>query len=186
MPDANFMSDMRAELVGFVRSRVSDAATAEDIVHNALLKGMQKSESIRDPGRIRPWLFQITRNLVADYYRSRPTMRALDQDAKNLTVDAEVDAVDAARGMALCASRMVSMLPEEYTRVIVASELEERKHRDIADEIGISVSGVKSRVQRGRARLRDLVSQCCDMDVNDRGQVLDHSCHRDCGCERQT
>jgi RNA polymerase sigma-70 factor (ECF subfamily) len=83
---------------------------------------------------------------------------------------------------------MVHLLDEPYRSAIRRSELEGVPMRVIADELGISVSGVKSRVQRGRAKLKELVFSCCTLEVDASGRPLlseDHTCTTpDCGCGR--
>jgi RNA polymerase sigma-70 factor (ECF subfamily) len=57
--------------------------------------------------------------------------------------------------------------------VIVLSELDGVPHAEIARRLSISVSGVKSRVQRGRELLRRMLTDCCEIAVDARGAVVD-------------
>ena len=50
--------------------------------------------------------------------------------------------------------------------------------------VGISVSGMKSRVQRGRAQLRELLEECCEIAVDARGKVTDVTRRRPCSSPR--
>jgi RNA polymerase sigma-70 factor (ECF subfamily) len=67
----------------------------------------------------------------------------------------------------------VAHLPSPYREAVTLVELEGLTARDAAELAGISVSGMKSRVQRGRAQLRALFEQCCDIALDVRRQVTD-------------
>jgi RNA polymerase sigma-70 factor (ECF subfamily) len=68
---------------------------------------------------------------------------------------------------------LVAQLESPYREAITLVELEGLTARAAADMVGISVSGMKSRVQRGRARLRQLFDDCCEIALDVRGQVTD-------------
>jgi len=63
-------------------------------------------------------------------------------------------------------------LPSPYREAITLTELEGRTQREAAQMLGISLSGMKSRVQRGRAKLRGMLEACCKVAVDARGKVI--------------
>jgi RNA polymerase sigma-70 factor (ECF subfamily) len=67
----------------------------------------------------------------------------------------------------------VSRLPSPYREAITLTELRGLTQKDAAEKVGVSVSGMKSRVQRGRERIRDLFDQCCKISVDRRGKVVE-------------
>lgn len=165
--------DYRSRLVRFVRSRVHDEQAAEDIVHDALVKALAKRDTLRDEDRILSWLFQIAMNSVRDHYRAkRPTV----------SLDEEFDVMDEAdpstlKELAACMEHMMNHLPEPYQSTIRRSELDGVPMRVIAEETGVSLSGIKSRVQRGRAQLRDMMMDCCRIEAGE------HECRNpECNC----
>ena len=62
--------------------------------------------------------------------------------------------------------------PSPYREAITLTELEGRTQREAAEMLGISLSGMKSRVQRGRAKLRAMLEACCEIAVDARGKVI--------------
>src|SRR6185312_9496618 len=82
---------------------------------------------------------------------------------------------DAARALAGCVSLFVAALPSPYREAVTLVELEGLTAREAAEMAGISVSGMKSRVQRGRAQLRELFELCCEIAVDARGKVTDYT-----------
>jgi RNA polymerase sigma-70 factor (ECF subfamily) len=152
----------RGELYQFVRRRVGDPDATEDIVQDVLLRALAHRGSLREPARMRAWLFQIARNAVADYFRSRsqavgersgshggiePTGWAIEAEPTALAVEAEVlgdeTAVsEAERRLAeSCIRRFVADLPHGYQQAVTLADLEQRKQRDVAAALGLSLSG---------------------------------------------
>ncbi len=166
--------EYRARLLRFVRSRVHDDAIAEDIVHDVLVKAWEKRATQR--GSMMSWLFQITMNAVRDHYRAR-RVEPLPDD-----VDvADEPTRDDLQQLFSCMSFMVDELEEPYRSTFVRSEFDGIPMPQIAGELGISVSGVKSRVQRARARVRTALLDCCAIERNQRGEITnaaDHECER--------
>jgi RNA polymerase sigma-70 factor (ECF subfamily) len=173
--------EYRTRLVRFVRSKVHDDVAAEDIVHDALVKAWTKRSSLQSEEALLPWLFQITMNAVRDHHRVRHHDVVSDLDPEDKTNSDDLQQI------AECLTSMIDTLEEPYRSAIRRSEIDGVPMRVIADELNISLSGVKSRVQRGRAKLRDQIMACCQFEVNERGQITngdEHQCSNpDCGCQ---
>ncbi|MBC8125028.1 MAG: sigma-70 family RNA polymerase sigma factor [Candidatus Kapabacteria bacterium] len=176
--------DYRNRLVRFVRSRIHDDSIAEDIVHDALANAWSKRASLRDENVLLPWLFQITMNAVRDHRRARhPDLSLTEEDV------AEEPSPKGLQDLAVCMTQMIEQLEEPYRSAIKRSEIDGITMKNIAEELHISISGVKSRVQRGRGKLKDLVLACCQLEVNPRGEITnegEHTClNSDCGCDNK-
>jgi len=63
---------------------------------------------------------------------------------------------------------MIEQLPEKYRVAIRLSEVEGAQ-QDVADRLGLSLSGAKSRIQRGRLLLKGVLVQCCTFHRDRRG-----------------
>lgn len=162
----------RQRLLRFVRSRVHNDAIAEDIVHDVLVKAWEKRATQR--GSMMPWLFQITMNAVRDHYRAR----RLFPLPEGFEI-ADEPTSDDLKQLFTCMAFMVNELEEPYRTTFIRSEIDGIPMAAIANELGISVSGVKSRVQRTRARVRNALLECCALERNTRGEITnaaDHEC----------
>lgn len=173
---------LRATLLRFVRARVEDDATAEDIVQDVLMRGLADAPRLHETDRVRAWFYRIARNAIIDHYRTRRTMAALPAD-----LVAEEPGRDVLEELSACMRPCIDRLPSDYREAIVLSELEERTLRETGDRLGISLSGAKSRVQRGRAKLLDLMEACCRFERDSRGNVMGreplHPGGCVCGCD---
>ncbi|MFE7741782.1 sigma-70 family RNA polymerase sigma factor [Nocardia sp. NPDC057455] len=169
-----FSSDLRA----FIARRVSRPQDAEDILSIVFLRMAKSLDNLREQDRLLGWMYAITRNAITDYYRSAPHRRELPVDAipdKPLTGENELDTDAAAeKELASCLAPMLARLPAEQAAAVRMVDLDARTHTAAAVEAGISVSGMKSRVQRGRAALQAQLHACCQISQDRTGHVHDY------------
>jgi len=155
----------------FIRGRVADAATSEDILQNVFLKIQQSLSTLRGAEKIEAWVHQIARNAITDHYRAqRPT----DELPDDLAQPFENPADEAEKAALLAAfRRMITELPEPYRQAIQLTELDGLTQQQLATRLGLSLSGAKSRVQRGRALLKDMLLECCRFEFDRRGGIVE-------------
>jgi RNA polymerase sigma-70 factor (ECF subfamily) len=191
--------DVHDRLTAFVAQRVDDPADVADLVQTVFLRVHQHIASVADEQRLLPWLFQITRNAIADYYRAPVRRREIGGDVADGALDlpdedrivSEFPAPDevaplqlsgsfsasdeepALRDLAGCVRPLVQLLPLPYREALTLVEFDGVPQVEVASQLGISVSGMKSRVQRGRLMLRDGLVACCDISRSATGGVLD-------------
>jgi RNA polymerase sigma-70 factor (ECF subfamily) len=170
--------DHRERLVRFVVRRVEDPSTAEDIVHDVLVRAYQHRDTLRSERKFQQWLYQITRNAVIDHYRAR-------RPADELPADLPAPGAEGGRGareeLAECLRPLVQSLPEPYRDAVVLSELRGLTQRETARQLGISLSGAKSRVQRARHMLHERLLACCRVELDGRGAIVDYESRNGCG-----
>ena len=155
----------------FIAKRVRDEYDAEDLLQEVFLRTHAAVHDVRDPDRVRPWLYRVATNVIADYYRERRLVD-LPMMADELAEDAP--GPDNANGeVARCLGPMIDRLPEGYRRALVLADLEGRSQKEVAEELGLSLSGAKSRIQRARRKLKATLLSCCRFDLDRFGNVLD-------------
>ena len=160
--------ELRAELRRFVGARVR-AADVDDVVQDALARIHRSVARVREPERIGAWVYQVTRSAIADHGRRRPRSVA----APVLLGEPEAPIDDAAYASVLaCIRPFVALLPEPYREAVTLVELDGASQVDAAARLGVPLSTMKARVQRGRARLRELVEQCCAIELDARNHVV--------------
>ena len=164
------------ELVGFVYRRVRDKATAEDIVQDVFLKVYTRMDQLKEADKLRSWLFQITRNSIADYYRRQPK----EVLAEDLDWDNESKPLNEC--VSSCLQQMISTLPDKYREAFELSEIHNLAQVDLAKKLNISYSGAKSRVQRARQMLRERMEEKYSIKVDRYGNVTVCENKLPCGC----
>jgi RNA polymerase sigma-70 factor, ECF subfamily len=165
-------TEVAARLRPFVAHRTRPC-DVDDVVQDVLVRIHRGLPALREEVRFSAWMFQVARNAIADKARgnARAPVDAPDLDATPaVTSD---DDRNAATALAGCVSLFVSQLTSPYREAITLVELEGKTAKEAAEMVGISVSGMKSRVQRGRAQLRELFERCCEIAVDARGKPTD-------------
>lgn len=165
---------LRAELSRFVGARLRDPAAADDLVHDVLVRAIDQLAGPRPPVQLRAWLYQVTRNAIVDHFRARRPTSELDDDL-DLAAEsgAGPDDRSSERDLAGCLAPLLRSLPESYRRAVTLAEVDGLPLAEIARREGLSLSGAKTRVHRGRAKLRDTVLACCRVELDRRGGVVD-------------
>ncbi len=168
--------EMRERLLGYVARRVS-ADDAEDILQDIFVRIHTKLADLKDTQNITAWAYQIARNAITDYHRrcaaTGRAMAAVAEDAE--AADARGDIVrEAADDFARCLQPLLNQLPEHYRRAVTMTELDGLTQKAAAGRLGLSVSGMKARVQRGRSKLRDVIDDCCSVELDRRGGLVDY------------
>lgn len=167
--------DVAAQLRPFLAHRV-DASEVDDVLHDVWLRVQRGLPGLRDEERFTSWLFQIARSAVAEHQRARARHPLTDAPPDSeLAAEPANDDRDEARSLARCVSIFVALLPSPYREAITLVELQGLTARAAAEMVGVSVSGMKSRVQRGRAQLRQLFEACCEIALDARGKVIDYT-----------
>jgi RNA polymerase sigma-70 factor (ECF subfamily) len=171
--------DVAAQLRPFLARRLA-AADVDDVLQDVWLRVQRGLPGLRDEERFTSWLFQIARSAVAEHQRGRARHPVSGGTSEPVDLPAEPSSDDreAARSLACCVAIFVARLPSPYREAVTLVELEGLSVREAAEMASVSVSGMKSRVQRGRARLRELFDECCEIALDGRGKVIDYTPRR--------
>lgn len=172
-------AELHANIRGFVGRRVRQPADVDDIVQRVFLQVHRALPTLRDADRLHAWIYRTTRRAIADYYRA-PARREVPAGAAVDLVPVEQpgeDTVDeneksALQELAACLTPLIGNLGAIDQEALRLVELEGLTQVEAADRLGLSVSGMKSRVQRARSHLRSALDDCCRVALDRRGGVL--------------
>lgn len=162
-----------APLRSFVARRAPREVDTEDVLQDVFVRIQEQLPNLRDADRIDAWIFQIARNVVADAFRKRSRREAFgDGTAADLPAPiGEDDQRSGEASLARCLAPMIAELPEPYRSAIELTELRGMTQVEAARLAGISISGMKSRVQRGREQLKSIIGGFCKVEIDVRGGV---------------
>ncbi|MBI3688936.1 MAG: sigma-70 family RNA polymerase sigma factor [Actinobacteria bacterium] len=178
--------DTRRLLRDFIAHRVEDPDTAEDLVQEVLLRLHGRRQADGELSNPSAWLYRVARNVVIDHYRTRRPHLPLDVADPKRVERADLELFAGTPGavvteLARCLTPLIAHLPPAHREALTLVDLQGRTQADAARVVGVSVSGMKSRVQRGRRRLRDLLTACCAVRTDHRGAVIDYDPPPGCG-----
>lgn len=167
-----------APLYQFIRRRVADEATAEDLLQEVFLKIHQHAGTLKDAHRLESWIYQITRNLIVDHYRSHRKHTSLDAQ-EVLDLPEELPDDDIVSELLPCVRAMLLSLPDQDRQALILTEYQGLTQKELGERLDLSFSGAKSRVQRAREKLRQMLLACCHFELDRRGHVINYQsrCH---------
>jgi RNA polymerase sigma-70 factor, ECF subfamily len=169
-------------LYQFIQRRVPDAHSAEDILQDVFLKIHTHIDTLRRQDRLTSWIYQITRNAIADYYRTRrPTAELAETipEAEELVED------DVIRELSPCVTAMVAALPATYGEALRLTEYQGLSQKALGEQLGISFSGAKSRVQRARVKIKEQLLKCCQFQFDQVGRIMDYQSRHTCSASEE-
>lgn len=178
-PDPAALTQLRSAIRAFVLSRVKDAALADDITQETLVRLHRKFDTLRAGEKLEAWVFQIARNAVADHFRAARPTEAFDEQAHAPAPDPAAHEPLAAeeevlrRELAAYVRSVVERLPEKYRDALRLTEFDGVTQVELARRLGLSMSAAKSRVQRARAMVREEMERCCRWETDRYGTVVD-------------
>ena len=177
---SDLWSEHRSRLRGYITKRVREGDSVDDILQDVFLKASESLHSLKSRGSVAAWLYRIAANAIVDHYRSRKPWEELPDD-----VAAPESERDYVAELATCLQPLIAELPETYRAALVLSEIEGLPQREVANRLNISLSGAKSRVQRGREKLRERLLDCCDIETGRAGITgyEPRDKNRKCGCD---
>jgi RNA polymerase sigma-70 factor, ECF subfamily len=171
----HFWITYRTTLYRFILARVNDPVTAEDIVQDVLIKIYQHLDTVQDQEKLLSWMYQITRNAVIDYYRGQPRRQQLSADMERVAaVEKIIVEEDVEKELARCLWPMVKQLPATYQQAVQLAEFDGLTQKEVAQQQGLSLSGAKSRIQRGRKLLKRLLMDCCRLEFDRQGNLFNY------------
>jgi RNA polymerase sigma-70 factor (ECF subfamily) len=175
MTTSALWSQFSSRLHAFLAKRVPPGIDPDDVLQEVFIRVQKNLPSLREEDRINAWMFQIARNVLTDAIRHAATRAVVvnDEQALERTADEAEPAATAEVELSRCLTPMIDRLEEPYRSAILATELGGMTQAEAATAAGVSVSGMKSRVQRAREQLKSMLSACCTIDVDGRGVVTD-------------
>ncbi len=177
------------QLKAYILNRISDPSLADDIFQDVFLKIHSKITTLKDDTKIRSWVYQIARNTIIDHYRKQKIktedIHSIELKDEGMLSDFEDSIEDnPTKEIADGLREMVEVLPEKYAQALLWVEFEGLSQIELAKKLGISISGAKSRVQRGREMLRDSLMNCCHFQFDRYGTIIDSHPIACCCCHQ--
>lgn len=177
--------ELRDRLRAFIARRVDNPADVDDLLQEVFLRIHQHLATVKENERLTAWIFQLTRNVITDFYRAAPHRREVlgDTLAEQALSSGDSEAVPSLTRddpssrqdeLAPCLTPLIERLPEHYREAVRLVEMEGLPQRELSERLAVSLSGAKSRVQRGRDKLKDLLLRCCQVELDTRGNIIEY------------
>jgi RNA polymerase sigma-70 factor (ECF subfamily) len=174
--------EFQPKIVPYLR-RLLGNQDAEDIAQEVFAKVSRGLESFKGQSKLSTWIYRIATNTAIDKLRSASFKRSsgntslidektvLDRNGSFGHTDPLVDQKVIRKEMSQCVREYIDRLSPDHRTVLVLSELEGFKNREIADILEISLENVKVRLHRARASLKNVLDDDCDFYHNEEGTL---------------
>jgi RNA polymerase sigma-70 factor (ECF subfamily) len=158
----------------FIRNQTHNSNATDDILQEVFIKIHQNLHLLRDEERVAGWVFQIARNTVLNYFRTQK--KQVENQEFNLQ-ETEEDSFFKENNLneivAIWLEQFKKDLDPKYQEALQLVDIEGITQVELAHRLGISVSGAKSRVQRGRQQLKQKLVDCCPVKTDQYGNILE-------------
>tara|TARA_R110000868_G_scaffold233071_1_gene486791 strand:+ start:2729 stop:3319 length:591 start_codon:yes stop_codon:yes gene_type:complete len=158
--------DFYLYLKAYILKKTANEEIAKDIVQEVMLKLVESHKKSIKVNNIKAWLFQVTRNTIADYYNKNKIEFNFNEDWKEHSISSENISTILESDFII---PMIGLLPEKYAKPLQLSDIENIPQKEIAIKLHLGLSATKMRIQRGREKLKSLFIECCDIQYDKSG-----------------
>lgn len=166
----------------FIRSRVSSDSEAEDVLQDIFMRIHKGIDDLHHEDRVQSWVFGIARRALVDHYRKKGRDKEEPAGTEIKKKEENEDSVldlnqfegehDVHEEVLSWLIPMIDELPEKYGKPLKMADVEGKTQQEVADYLGLSLSGAKSRVQRARQKLGDVLAACCEVEFGEMGRAV--------------
>ena len=170
MNDCNIFKiweEYKSSLLGYIKKRVADDESAKDILQEVLLKSYQFCSKGKTVLHLKSWLYKITQNTIIDYYKKANTHIPFEIDP--LYEQSEQSLIGEASEYI---KALLKLLPDEFAVPLYMYDLEGIDQKSIAKKLNLTLPNTKSRIQRGRIKLKERFLECCVVEFDEKGEMI--------------
>ena len=166
-------SGFNEKLFRYIESQVKNPYDAEDILQDVFVKIFRGIGQLENQEAIKPWIYRVTKNTIIDFYKKKKDV-SVAPEVLYLVEEETGDADNMNEDIYKCIESMLFQIPDKYQAVYEMHKKKEMKHREIAEELDISVSASKVRLKRAKDMFREKLLECCDFEVDNYGNIIDY------------
>jgi len=138
-----------------------------DILQNVSVELFDNIERGTEIRNTKSWLFKVSRNMIADYYKNKSKSSGAEQNfAYTVKEDFKFCACD------LFEEAIKYLLPAKYSNPFILSDLYKVPQKEIAKQLGISYDNAKSRIQRARKLFKGKIEESVNLQYNNKGKIV--------------
>jgi RNA polymerase sigma-70 factor (ECF subfamily) len=156
-----------ADVRHFILSKVKDAVVTDDLLQETFIKVHTKLHQLEDATKLKPWLFSIARYTVLDYFRQQDL--TYDLQDETLVIDGDEEQGHSEHD---CLRGIIINLPKKYRDPLFLADIKGLKQQEVAKQLHLPLSTVKSQIQRARKQIAKGFMDCCGFKMNDQGHLV--------------
>jgi len=176
----NLWTNIHGKLFGYISKQIKNKDDINDIIQDTFIKVKTNIDSLKNPAKVESWIFQIARNTMNDFFRKQKKSFNNEENTEEISIEQDATTEEdikikiQTQHFSEYAGFVVSELPEKYRIAVHLADIEGLSMKEVATELGISISGAKSRVQRGRKMIKEIILECCEVNTDKYGNIVDY------------
>jgi RNA polymerase sigma-70 factor, ECF subfamily len=170
--------ESRARLKNFIARKIENPADVEDVLQNVFFKIHQNIHQLKNTEKLYSWVYQLARNAIIDYYRQTENHRTDSEELLSETAAAPAER-DVEEQVLNWLTPMIGDLPDKHREALLLTDIRGLTQREFAEQLDLSFSGAKSRVQRARDHLKNALLECCHLEFNRAGRIVEYKQKKD-------
>lgn len=147
-----------------ILSKVKDNSITDDLLQETFVKIHTRLQTLKDISKIKPWVFAIARNTVFDYFKTNKEPIEI-KPIVHTSSDPEHSEKD-------CLQSHILNLDKKYRTPLILADIKGLKQIDIAKQLNLPLSTLKSRIQRARKKITEGYMDCCGYTLNEKGVLV--------------
>jgi len=165
--------DIEQRLRPYVTRRVASPSDIDDILQEIFVRIHRGVSALRDDESFGGWVYRVAQSAIVDAARARArSPLELVYEAPEMATPVLDEADDLESELGACVALFVARLPAPYREAVTLTELQGLTQKDAAEMLGITLAAMKSRVLRGREKIREMFEECCRISIDRRGRVV--------------
>ena len=162
-------AEYQTSLKAFLYKNVTNQADVEDLLQEILIKTYQNLQNVNDAHKVKSWLFKIAHNSIIDFYRQSGKDKVLADNELWYNQPQQDVYQQLSRGVV----PFINGLEETDKQLLTAIEIDGLSQKAYAEKMDIKYSTLKSQVQKSRSQLYGLFKQCCNLNLDKKGNLID-------------
>ncbi len=160
------------ELKGYLINQTRDSELSEELLQEIMLKATLAHRNGASVYNVRAWFYTIARTTLSDHFRKLSVEARLKSIISSDEPIYEDQKDELAGLIDKYLKPMIGLLPEKYSIPLILSDIENMPQKSISEKLGLSLTAVKSRVQRARKQLLELIWDCCNVETDKKGNFV--------------
>ncbi|HJV79114.1 MAG TPA: RNA polymerase sigma factor SigZ [Paludibacter sp.] len=174
----NIWNEFNKELKAYITRTIRNQADADDIMQEVFVKIICNIDKVNKAENLRQYLYGIVRNTINDYFKDQ-LYKNSDAEIPEMALEEETQSLNAVIADSL--KPFINQLPEKYKEALLITEFQDISQKELAERLNISYSGAKSRVQRGKEKLKAQLLDCCAFQSDVYGNIIEMK-NKNCNC----
>ena len=150
----------------YIVKKVKNEEVANDLSHEVLMKLYNSCCSNIEIKNVRSWMFQIAHNTTVDYLKKEQKFVG---DVPEISTNEEDNTYRESENLI---KPLIQFLPEKYAVPLYMADIEELSQAEVSLKLNLSLTATKSRIQRARKLLKEMVVECCNLETDANGNLI--------------